>query len=56
MAHDNDAWDHRRPPGPAPNLEGLGRLVGTWEMSGDVQGTVSYEWMDGGFFLIQHVD
>ena len=24
--------------------------------SGDVQGTVTYEWMEGGFFLIQHVD
>jgi hypothetical protein len=25
-------------------------------MSGDVGGTVRYEWMDGGFFLIQHVN
>jgi hypothetical protein len=25
-------------------------------MSGDVGGTVTYEWMEGGFFLIQHVN
>ena len=31
-------------------------MVGTWEMSGEVQGTVTYEWMEGGFFLIQRVD
>ena len=24
--------------------------------SGDGEGTVSYAWMDGGFFLIQHVN
>jgi hypothetical protein len=41
---------------PSPDLRRLGRLVGTWELSGDVGGTVTYEWMEGGFFLIQHVD
>jgi hypothetical protein len=41
---------------PAADLKALGRLVGTWELSGDVGGTVTYEWMEGGFFLIQHID
>ena len=41
---------------PSPDLKRLDRLVGTWELSGDVGGTVTYEWMEGGFFLIQHVD
>jgi hypothetical protein len=41
---------------PSPALRALDRLVGTWELSGDVRGTVTYEWMEGGFFLIQHVD
>jgi hypothetical protein len=41
---------------PSPGLRALDRLVGTWELSGDVGGTVTYEWMDGGFFLIQHID
>lgn len=37
-------------------LRALDRLVGTWEVSGGVQGTVRFEWMEGGFFLLQHVD
>jgi hypothetical protein len=39
-----------------PDLKSLERLVGTWNISGDAQGTVTYTWMDGGFFLMQHVD
>jgi hypothetical protein len=41
---------------PSPDLKRLDRLVGTWEMSGDVRGRVTYEWMEGSFFLVQHVD
>ena len=44
-------------PSQTSDLNNLGeRLVGTWEMSGEVSGTVTYEWMEGGFFLIQRVD
>src|SRR5215203_1837360 len=53
---DNDARTYEQRAEPAPDLKGLGRLVGTWEMSGDVRGTVTYEWMEGSFFLIQRVD
>src|SRR3712207_2952758 len=58
MADDNnDARAYEQRAEPAPDLKELGRrLVGTWEMSGDVRGTVTYEWMEGGFFLIQRVD
>jgi hypothetical protein len=53
----NDAQAHEQSPQPSPDLKNLGdSLVGTWEMSGEVSGRVSYEWMEGGFFLIQHVD
>jgi hypothetical protein len=32
-------------------------LIGDWRISGpDVEGTVCFEWMEGGFFLIQHFD
>jgi hypothetical protein len=43
---------------PVPNrdLKGLNRLIGTWKQTGGVEGTVTYEWAEGGFFLIQHVD
>lgn len=43
-------------PQPNPDLKSLGRLVGTWKMSGDTYGTTTYEWMEGGFFLIQRFD
>jgi hypothetical protein len=41
---------------PSPALRSLDRLVGTWELSGDVGGRVTYEWMEGGYFLLQRVD
>jgi hypothetical protein len=42
------------PPIPNPALKTLDRLVGRWKMRGpEVEGDVSYEWMEGGFFLIQ---
>ena len=58
MADDTDyAQANQQPPEPSSDLNNLGaKLVGTWEMSGEVSGTVTYEWMEGGFFLIQHVD
>ena len=46
----------QQPPASDPDLGSLDRLVGTWELSGGAQGKVTYEWMEGGFFLIQHVD
>ena len=57
MANDNNAQANQQLPQPSPDLRSLGdRLVGVWEVSGGVQGQVSYEWMEGGFFLIQHVN
>lgn len=38
------------------NLAGLNRLVGIWELSEDTTGRVTYEWLEGNFFLLQHVD
>ena len=42
----------------ATTLRTLDRLVGTWTVSGpdDLTGEVRYGWMDGGGFLVQHVD
>jgi hypothetical protein len=37
-------------------LQRLGRLVGKWEVSGGATGTTSFDWMEGGFFLIQRGD
>jgi hypothetical protein len=59
MADDNTTNDvpgRQEPPEPSAVLKALDRLVGTWEMSGDIQGRNTYEWMEGGYFLIQRFD
>jgi hypothetical protein len=43
-------------PEPSPALRNLDRLIGTWKVTGGAEGTVTYEWMEGGFFLLQRVD
>jgi hypothetical protein len=52
----NESRESQQQTEPARDLRALDRLVGTWELSGDVGGRVTYEWMEGGFFLVQHVD
>lgn len=54
---DDDKGDARvyGQPEPNPDLRSLDRLVGTWEISGDVRGRVAFEWMEGGYFLVQRV-
>ena len=65
MAGDNanDAQAHARPPQPNPALKSLDVMVGTWELKGresgpdgDIHGRPTFEWMEGGFYLVQHVD
>jgi hypothetical protein len=50
---------------PAPNaaLKSLDVMVGTWHLdgreagtNGDITGRLGFEWMDGGFYLVQHVE
>lgn len=54
----NDTGEQQTRPvaGPSADLRTLDRLIGTWTVSGEAQGTVTYEWAEGGFFLFQHVD
>jgi hypothetical protein len=50
-------FDPTVPREPSEKLKELGdRLVGTSRLSGGVEGTTSFEWMEGGHFLIQRVD
>ncbi len=56
MSDNNTNAQAKPPPTPNPDLKSLDTLVGTWEVSGGAQGKVTYEWMEGGFFLMQHVD
>lgn len=41
---------------PSEQLRKLDRMVGTWRVTGGAEGTVRFEWLPGGFFLLQHVD
>jgi hypothetical protein len=41
---------------PNPALKKLERLIGTWQQSGEYNGTSTFELMEGGFFIIQHFD
>jgi hypothetical protein len=53
----NEARGYQQPAEPAPDLRALDRLVGEWEVSGDyVEGTSTFEWMEGGYFLLQRYD
>lgn len=53
--HNTQAQDQT--PAPYPGLKSLNRLIGVWNVSGpDIKGQVRFEWLDGGFFMIQHVD
>ena len=56
MAETNSSQASQQAPKPNPDLKSLDRLVGTWRVSGDAQGQISYEWSEGGFFLVQHFD
>ena len=57
MADSNNTQVSHQPPKPYPGLKSLNKLVGTWKVSGpDIKGQVRFEWMEGGFFLMQHVD
>jgi len=57
MVDDNNTQATQQPPKPYPGLKSLNKLVGTWKVPGpDIDGQVTYEWMEGGFFLMQHVD
>jgi hypothetical protein len=40
MANYDNAQAHQQSPQPSPALKSLGRLVGTWEVSGGAQGKV----------------
>jgi hypothetical protein len=55
------AYTQQQEAEPLPDVKRLDRLVGTWKASDPTDeyglaGTTTFEWMAGGFFLIQYVD
>ena len=57
MAEHNNHLAGHLPAQPHALLRTLQPLVGTWKLRApDVDGVIRWEWMEGGFFLIQHFD
>ena len=64
MADDatNNAQAHEQPE-PNPALERLNVMVGEWDLKGresgpdgEIRRRVTFEWMEGGFYLVQRID
>jgi hypothetical protein len=58
-----EAQDPDAPPEPNAALKSLDVMVGVWDLEGqeagsnrEITGRLRFEWMEGGFYLIQHVD
>lgn len=56
MSENDQAENTKQPSVPNPDLKNLEGLIGTWRVSGGLQGTNTFEWTEGGFFLIQRFD
>ncbi len=41
---------------PNPALKKLNWLLGAWTVSGEAHGQVTFNWMEGGFFMVHHID
>lgn len=50
------AQANQQPPRPNPDLKSLDALLGTWKVTGEAEGYVTYKWLEGGFFMMQEVD
>ncbi|HEX2037537.1 MAG TPA: hypothetical protein VHS99_25455 [Chloroflexota bacterium] len=63
MADGDTGAQDQAPPAPNPALRRLDVLVGTWDMKGresgpegEIHGRLVFEWLEGGYFLVQHFD
>ena len=56
MTDNNKIQAEYQPSTPNPDLESLDRLIGTWKQSGGIEGEITSEWTECGFFLTQLVD
>ena len=52
----DDTTYEQQVPEPSEAVRALDRLAGRWTVTGGAEGTVTYEWMEGGYFLHQHVE
>jgi uncharacterized protein DUF1579 len=62
MTNGDDTRASEQAPQPNPALASLDVMVGTWELKGresgpegEIHGRPTFEWMEGGFYLVQQV-
>jgi len=53
---DSDSAKSSDPARPNCHLQNLDCLLGTWKISGGASGRIRFERVEGGFFLLQHID
>ena len=41
---------------PNPDLRNFEKLIGTWQLTGNINGTSTYEWAEGKFFLLHNFE
>ena len=58
-----NAQAHEQQPQPNPVLKSLDVMVDTWDLKGresgtdgEIHGQVTFEWMEGGFYLVQRIN
>jgi hypothetical protein len=57
MSDSNNHLAGKIPSEPYPELKSLEPLIGKWQVTGNfVEGSVTFEWQEGGYFLVQRVD
>jgi hypothetical protein len=57
MADSNNNLAGKIPDQPYSGLKTLEPLLGSWKASGGfIEGRVTFEWLEGGYFLVQKVD
>lgn len=57
MSNEKKPAGSREAKTPSPALQRMGEtLLGEWKLTGGAEGEIRYEWAEGGFFLIQHVN
>ena len=62
MARTMDEEPSKAQPQPAqpasrnPGLKALQKLVGNWKVSGETKGRLTYQWIEGGYFLLARGD
>jgi hypothetical protein len=52
----DDGQTEQKAPTRNPGLKPLEKLIGTWKVSGETDGELTYRWMEGGFFLLAQGD